>query len=139
MKKKLIVRITVITIVLVLVLFTFVSNIKVNSEEIKGSGIFSFKVNINNIDSIKIIEHDLNIGMKIFGAGLGNTFKGVFNTSEYGKSTLYINKKSLDYYIYIKDNDEKTYIINENSIEKTKNVYNKIYDYMNNLEDYKND
>ena len=136
-KKKSVIRIIFIIAVLCLVAFTFFSNISVNDNQIKGSGIFSFKIEIDDITSIEIIENDLNVGMKIFGAGLGNILKGLFDVEYYGKTTLYINKKNLDYYILIKTDENKVYILNENSKEKTKQLYNEIYDLVKGLENYK--
>ncbi|MGM0640533.1 MAG: PH domain-containing protein [Thermotogota bacterium] len=135
-KRKKFIRFIVMVGVLGLVFFTFVSKISVNNNYIKGYGIFSFKIEIENIKSLKIIEEDINIGMKIFGAGLGNTLKGIFDIEYYGKTTLYINKKSLDHFIRIITKDNKVYLINEHTAEKTKKLYNIIYDEVINLESY---
>jgi len=136
-KKKKVIRFIVIIGVFVLVAFTFISNISVNSDNIKGSGIFSFKIDLDQIKSLEIIEDEINVGMKIFGAGLGNTLKGIFDVEYYGKTTLYINKKSLDYYIFIKTEENKVYMLNESTKEETKELYNKIYDEVIDLESYK--
>ena len=112
------------------------ANVSIDNEKIKASGFFGFSLNLNEVKNIEIIEN-VDIVIKLNGAGIGKTHKGLYRIREYGNAKLYINNKDLKYNILITSKEDKIFIINLKDKEETKELYNKIYDEVIDLESYK--
>lgn len=124
---KLSALITIVVIIFLIFLTLNVINedVKIESQTIKASGLFGFTLKTHNIENIRLIDN-LDIVMKLNGAGIGNTHKGLYKVKEYGNVKLYINNDKIKYNILITTKDNNYYIINLKTKEDTENLYKEL-------------
>ncbi|MGM0640534.1 MAG: PH domain-containing protein [Thermotogota bacterium] len=101
------------------------ANVSIENDKIKASGLFGFSLAFEEIKNVEIIEN-VDIIIKLNGAGIGKTHKGVYRIREYGNAKLYINNKDLKYNILITSNEDKYFILNLDTLEETENIFKEL-------------
>jgi hypothetical protein len=100
-------------------------DVVITEEKLKASGMFGFSIKTNEIKNVEIIEN-VDIIIKLNGAGIGNTHKGLYRIREYGNAKLYINNDDINYNILITSKDNDYFILNLKNKEDTEKFYNEL-------------
>ena len=124
-KWSLIVIAVVLVILGIMTVNVLSEDVVLTGEKLKASGMFGFSLNINKIKSIEIIDN-VDIIIKLNGAGIGNTHKGLYRIREYGNAKLYINNDNIKYNIIITSKDNDYFILNLKNKEDTEKLYNEL-------------
>lgn len=129
-KWSLIVIAVVLVILGIMTVNVLNEDVTVTGEKIKASGMFGFSLKTSNIKTVEIIEN-VDIIIKLNGAGIGNTHKGLYRIREYGNAKLYINNDNIKYNILITSKDDDYFILNLKNKEDTENLYNELKSLVN--------
>jgi hypothetical protein len=118
--------VAVIIVVLVIMTVNVLSeDVVITEEKLKASGMFGFSIKTNEIKNVEIIEN-VDIIIKLNGAGIGNTHKGLYRIREYGNAKLFINNDDINYNILITSKDNDYFILNLKNKEDTEKFYNEL-------------
>lgn len=92
------------------------SNVTIEGDSVKVSGIFGRRVPIADIEDIRIVDTLPVVTMRTNGAGIGSVLKGRFKLVGASRAYLYLYKsggpyiliETLDYPVYLNFRDDKT-------------------------------
>ena len=115
-----------------LISYAFIpSKISYDNDVVKFSGMYGFKVNISEIETIELTDELPPVRMRVNGFSLGSVNKGFFNLDNYGRTRLILHSANPPFLILKKANDDKV-IINFSDRTNTENTYNRINKLLNN-------
>lgn len=95
------------------------------NDTIQFSGMYGFKISINEIEKVELSDKLPAIKIRTNGFSFGGINKGFFIADEFGKSRLLINSEKAPFLILTKNNGEKIIINFKDKIE-TEKTYKKI-------------
>lgn len=126
--------ITIVLIAIVTILFTLkTSNVKVITQGVKVSSLYSLDLNFQDIGGITLKETLPASLKRVNGLDwFGTAYIGNFKSDELGNIKMFVHStKSTYIYIETKRDDYKYIIVNSSSAKETEMLYNKIAEKIN--------
>ncbi|MGB4204083.1 MAG: DUF3784 domain-containing protein [Bacteroidales bacterium] len=121
----------IILFVVGLITYAFIpSKVSYDNDAVRFSGMYGFKVNISEIETVELTDELPSVRMRVNGFSLGSVNKGFFNVDDYGRSRLILHSARPPFLILKKNNGDIA-IINFSDRANTENTYNRLNKLLN--------
>jgi hypothetical protein len=106
------------------------TEISVIHNEIIISGRYGERINVEDVDRIKLQEQMPRILLRTNGTAFGEIRRGYFRLENIGRAKLFLESRSAPFILIEKNNGEKIFL-NRSNREQTENYYQKLREWLN--------